>query len=149
MKKLINSFRRWWLFTFENPVVRKGESPDGAFKWCFRRYWLEITTLSGNFTCRFTADEAPYGYLLASDEESGNIHGFCQILYTIGKTLTTEKEFVDDIVEAIKSYNARLNKVAAKEVVEDEFEERIAVEEVKQIYQAVRDPKTGRFVKRK
>lgn len=151
MKKLINSFRKWWLFTFENPVVRKGESSDGAFKWVFRRYWLEITTLSENFTCRFTADEHPYGYLLSGKGDE-NIIGFAQTLYTIGKVVTTDQTFVGDISKAFKKYNDRIQKAAAQKVVEDAFEEKVAVEEVKQIYEKVeqvRDPKTGRFVKRK
>lgn len=145
---MFEKFRKWWLFRVENPVVRKGESVDGAFKWVFRRYWLEISTLSGNFKCRFTADEHPYGALLSSDESNDTIHGFCQIVYQIGKLLTTEQKFADDIQKAIVNYNNRLNKKAAGEIVEDELEEKVALEEVKQIYEKVRDPKTGRFVKR-
>ena len=151
MKKLINSFRKWWLFHLKNPVVRKGETVDGAFKWVFRRYWLEITTLSENFTCRFTADEHPFGYLLAGADDQ-NIIGFAQTLYVLGKTMTTDQKLADDIGKAYKRYNDRLQKQAVGEVVEDEFEEKVAVEEVKQIYEKVeqlRDPKTGRFVKRK
>ena len=148
MKKLINSFRRWWLFTFENPVVRKGETVDGAFKWVFRRYWLEIKTLSGNFTCRFTADEHPFGYLLAGADDQ-NIIGFAQTLYYLGKSVTTDQQLCDDLGAAYKAYVERLEKQAAVEVKEDEFEEKVALEEVKQVYEKARDPKTGRFVKRK
>ena len=145
----MKKFRKWWLFHIQNPVVRKGES--GGFKWVFRRYTLDISTLSENFSCRFTADEHPYGYLLASEGDD-NIHGFAQTLYIIGKMVTTDQDFVNDISKAFKKYNAKLQKQAAGEVVEDEFEEKVAVEEVKQIYEKVeqlRDPKTGRFVKRK
>lgn len=132
---MFEKFRKWWLFRVENPVVRKGES--GGFRWVFRRYWLEISTLSGNFKCRFTADEHPYGALLSSDESNDTIHGFCQIVYQIGKLLTTEQKFADDIQKAIVNYNNRLNKKAANEIVEDELEEKVAIEEVKQIQEYV------------
>lgn len=135
MKKIWTSIQRWWLFNLANPVVRKGEA--GGFKWVFRRFWLEISTLSGNFKCRFTADEHPYGALLSSDESNDTIHGFCQIVYQIGKLLTTEQKFADDIQKAIVNYNNRLNKKAAGEIVEDELEENIAIEEVKQIQEYV------------
>lgn len=118
----------------QNPSVRKGEV--GAFKFNFRRYDLIISTLSENFKVRFTADNAPYGYLLAGKDDT-NIHGFSQILYEVGKLLTTEQKFADDIQKAIVNYNSRLNKKAASEVKEDELEEKVAIEEVKQVQEYV------------
>lgn len=147
MKKIIDDIRRWWLFHLANPVVRKGESIDGAFKWVFRRYWLDISTLSGNFKARFTASENPYGYLLAGQDDE-NILGFAQTLYYLGSSLTTDQQLCDDLGAAYKAYVERLEKQAAVEVKEDEFEEKVALEEVKQVYEKARDPKTGRFVKR-
>lgn len=88
-----------------NPIVRKGE--HGGFKWKFRRFWLELETLSGNFKCRFTAAEAPYGYLLAGKGDE-NIEGFAATLYEIGMLLTTDQTFVDDIQGAIRRYEQRL-----------------------------------------
>lgn len=142
---MFEKFRKWWLFRVENPVVRKGES--GGFRWVFRRYWLDIETLSGNFKARFTASENPYGYLLAGQDDE-NILGFAQTLYYLGSSLTTDQKLCNDIGKAYKSFVDRLEKKAAAEVKEDEFEEKVALEEVKQIYEKVRDPKTGRFVKR-
>jgi hypothetical protein len=150
----MSKFQTWWWFTFRNPVIRKGES--GGFKWCFRRLDLRIETLSGNFKARFTAAENPYAYLLASDDDS-QVEGFCQILYSVGMLLTTDQEFVDSITKALRDYDKRLNKKAASEVAEDETEEKIALEEVKQVQEFVEmDRKeqkkrerdvNGRFVK--
>jgi len=132
MKKFWTSIQRWWLFNLANPVVRKGEA--GGFKWVFRRFWLEISTLSGNFKCRFTADEHPYGYLAAGDADD-NIEGYCQTFYTIGKLLTTNQEFVDDIGKAIRDYEQRVFNESS--VDEDELEEKVAIEEVKQVQEYV------------
>lgn len=146
---------KWWYFHVANPVVRKGEA--GGFRWTFRRFWLDITTVSGNFKVRFIADEHPYGYLAAGKDDT-NIHGFARIMYEVGKLLTTDQEFVDDVTNAIVNYNSRLEKQAAGEVVEDETQEKIALEEVKQVQEFVELPKkeqrrvardiNGRFVKR-
>lgn len=154
MSKFSDKIKTFWLFNLQNPVVRKGEA--GGFKWCFKRFWLDIETVSGNFKARFTAAENPYAYLLASDDDS-QVDGFCQILYSVGMLLTTDQEFVDSITKALRDYDKRLNKKAASEVAEDETEEKIALEEVKQVQEFVEmDRKeqkkrerdvNGRFVK--
>lgn len=153
--KLKEKVIKWWYFHIANPVVRNGEA--GGFRWVFRRFWLDISTLSGNFKVRFIADEHPYGYLEAGKDDT-NIHGFALTMYEIGKLLTTDQGFVDDVQKAIMKYNKRLEKLAAGEVVEDETEEKIALEEVKQVQEFVELPKkeqrrvardiNGRFVKR-
>ena len=134
-------FLKWFWFTFKNPVVRKGES--GGFRWCFRRFDLTIETLSGNFKAKFMADAHPYAYLLASQGDE-NIHGFCQTVYLLSKTLTTDQGLVDDVAKAISKYNKRLQKQAASDVVEDETEEKIALETEKQIQEHVELPKKER-----
>lgn len=131
---MLKKFQAWWLFHVRNHKVRTGEK--GGFKWTFRRFWLEISTVSGNFKARFMADEHPYAYLLASDDDS-QVDGFCQILYSVGMLLTTDQEFVDSITKALRDYDKRLNKKAASEVAEDETEEKIALEEVKQVQEFV------------
>ena len=110
---------KWFWFTFKNPVVRKGVT--GAFRFVFRRFDLTIETLSGNFKAKFMADEHPYAYLLAGKDDA-NIHGFCQAIYMLSKSLTTDQGLVDDVAKAISKYNNRLQKQAASEVVEDETE---------------------------
>lgn len=125
----------------QNPSVRKGEV--GAFKFNFRRYDLIISTLSENFKVRFTADNDPYGYLLASKDDT-NIHGFALTMYEIGKLLTTDQGFVDDVQKAIVKYRKRLEKQAAGEVVEDETQEKIALETEKAIQEHIELPKKER-----
>ena len=122
-----------------NPIIRKGEK--GGFKWVFRRFWLEITTLSGNFKARFTAAEHPYGYLLAGKDDA-NIEGFCQTMYEIGMLLTTDQGFVNDIQKAIRKYSTRLEKQS--KVEEDEIEEKIALETERQVQEKVEEGRKGR-----
>lgn len=141
MKKIWTKIVKWWYFHIANPVVRKGEA--GGFRWTFRRFWLDITTVSGNFKVRFIADEHPYGYLAAGKDDT-NIHGFARMMYEIGKLLTTDQGFVDDVQKAIVKYRKRLEKKAAGEVVEDETQEKIALETEKAIQEVVEMPKKER-----
>lgn len=152
--KIKEKILKWWWFTFKNPVVRKGET--GGFKWVFRRFWLEIETVSGNFKAKFMADEHPYAYLLAGKDDE-NIIGFSQLMYSLGMLLTRDQGLVDDVAKAINKYQKRLEKKAASEVVEDETEEKIALETEKQIQEHIELPRkerkkverdiNGRFVK--
>lgn len=132
---------KWWWFTFRNPVVRDGEA--GGFRWRFRRFWMEVETVSGNFKARFMADEHPYAVLIGCEKEE-TIHGYCSILYQIGKLLTTDAGFVNDVQKAISKYDKRIQKQAASEVKEDEIEEKIALETEKQIQEVVDMPKKER-----
>lgn len=132
---------KWWWFTFRNPVVREGES--GGFCWRFRRFWMEVETLSGNFKARFMADAHPYAYLLAGKTDD-NIIGFCQIVYMLSHTLTTDQGLVNDVQRAYQKYNNRLQKQAASEVLEDETEEKIALDAEKAIQEVVEMPKKER-----
>ena len=118
-----NRIRKFWYFRVRNGVVRKGEK--GGFKWKFRRFWLDVSTLSGNFKARFTAAEHPYGYLLAGKDDR-NISGYCETLYAVAMLLTTDQVFVDDIQKALNEYYARADRKAR--IVEDEDEERNALE---------------------
>jgi hypothetical protein len=137
MKKI----QKWWYFHIKNPVVRKGE--HGGFKWTFRRFDLTIETKSGNFKAKYMADAHPYAYLLqgATDE---NIEGFCQMMYVLGKTLTTDQGLANDVGKAVSKYQKRLEKKAAGEVVEDETEEKIALEAEKAIQEHIELPKKER-----
>ena len=124
-----------------NPVVREGHTE--AFKWVFRRFWLEISTTSGNWKVRFTAAEHPYAYLLAGKDDN-NIIGFCQMLYYLGMLITTDQGLVEDVSKAISKYDKRMQKKAASEVKEDELEEQIAIEEAKEVQEYVEKDKKER-----
>lgn len=114
-----------------NPVVRKGEK--GGFKWVFRRFWLEIETLSGNFKARWTADEHPYAYLI-SGKNDDNIHGFCQMVYYLSKTITADQGLVNDIQKAFTKYQKRLGKT------EQTDDEEAAIAEVRAVQEHVEMP---------
>lgn len=121
-----------------NPVLRQKES--GGFRWRFYRFWLDISTLSGNFKGRWTAGEHPYGYLSSGDDVQ--VQGFAERIYLISTLMTTDQRFVDDIDKALDRYNKRLQKAAEKEAkVEDELEEAAALEQEKQVQQYVEAPK--------
>lgn len=126
----MSKFSKFLWFTFRNPVVRRGES--GGFKWCFKRFWLDISTVSGNFKARFTADEHPYGYLLAGKDDS-NIIGFCQIMYTLGKMLTTDQGLVNGIEKELRKYEKRLEKTEPDPTDSEEA----AIAEVKAVQEYV------------
>ena len=126
----MSRFSKIWWFTFRNPVVRKGE--NGGFKWCFRRLNMTIETLSGNFKASFTADEHPYAYLLAGKDDS-NIIGFCQMIYTLGKLLTTDQGLVDGIQKELRKYEKRLEKTEPDPTDSEEA----AIAEVKAVQEYV------------
>lgn len=136
---MFNKIRKWWWFSVNNPTVRKGEK--GGFKWKFRRFWLEVSTLSGNWSAKWTAAEHPYGYLLYGKDDA-NIEGFCQTMYEIGMLLTTDQGFVNDIQKAIRKYSTRLEKQA--KVEEDEIEEKIALENERRVQEYVEKPRRHR-----
>lgn len=116
--------------------MRRGEA--GAFKWVFRRFWLEIETKSGNFKARFTAAEHPYGYLLAGKDDE-NIHGFCQMIYYVGMLLTTDQGFTDDVRKAVSKYNKRLEAVKPAQDGEE-----AAIAEVREVQKHIELPKKER-----
>lgn len=138
---MLQKVRKWWWLTIKNPVIKKGEC--GAFRFVFRRFDLTIETLSGNFKAKFMADEHPYSVLVGCEQEK-TIHGYCALLYQIGKLMTTDAGFVGDLQKALSKYDKRLQKQAASGVVEDETDEKIALEEVKAIQEVVEMPKKER-----
>lgn len=140
----MGNFRKFWYFRLRNGVIREGESRDGAFKWRFRRFWLDVETASGNWKARWMADEHPYAYLLAGKDDS-NIEGFCQMMYYLSKTLTTDQGLVNDVRKSFEKYEKRLGKAAEKEAKqEDEVEEKAALEWEKEVQEYVEKPKRAR-----
>lgn len=144
MKKIWQKIQQWWYFHLANPVVAKGER--GGFKYKFKRFWLEIETVSGNWKMRSTASENPYGYLLASvnAKNEENVYGLAEIMYMLQALLTVDQGLVNDVSKAINKYQKHLEKQAASEVVEDETEEKIALDTEKQIQEVVEMPKKER-----
>ena len=142
MEKFWQKIQRWWYFYLANPVVAKGER--GGFKYKFRRFWLEIETVSGNWKMRSTASENPYGYLLASvnAKNEDNVYGLAEIMYVLQALLTVDQKLVDDVKKALENYEKRMEGVVPNN--EDETEEKIALETEKAIQEHVELPKKER-----
>lgn len=102
---------------------------------------MEISTLSGNWSAKWTAAEHPYGYLLAGKEDD-NIEGYAQTMYEVGMLLTTDQGFVNDIQKALKKYSARLEKKA--NVEEDEVEESASLDFERKVQEVVEMDKRER-----
>lgn len=142
MKKIWQKIQQWWYFYLANPVVAKGER--GGFKYKFRRFWLEIETVSGNWKMRSTASENPYGYLVASVNANNedNVYGYSEIMYMLQALLTVDQKLVNDVKKALDNYEKRMEGVVPNN--EDETEENIALEEVKRVQEYVEMPKKER-----
>lgn len=124
---------RFWCLNVMNPVVVSGEK--GGFGYVFRRYTLELRTVSGNWRMRVTACEHPWAYLRASVEQGreDNVFGFAHVLYYLTMTMTTDQRLVDEVQKALVDYDRRLE----ENVGEDSEEEKAALEEVKGVQEYV------------
>jgi hypothetical protein len=131
-------FQKWWLFNIANPVLDEVEL--GAFRITFRKYFMEIETMSGNFSARYTAAEYPYGYLLEAmnQNKQETVHGFCERVYMWSMLILRDQKLADDMDEAVHQYHKRLEKDI--KVEENETEEKIALEGEKQIQEYVEAP---------
>lgn len=147
MKQILAKIQKWWLLTFRNKVEYKFEF--GGFKVVFRRFWLEIESVSENFKVRFLASEHPYGYLYVSAKQGrlDNIHGFCAYIYKLSHTLTTDNKLVEDVTKVIKNYEKRLVAKAATQVSTEN--EDIDLEVVKQNHEVGKMTKKERNQRRK
>ena len=116
MKQILARIEKWWFLTFRNPIEYKFEF--GGFKVVFRRFWMEIESVSENFKVRFLASQHPYGYLFVSAQKGNldNIHGFCAYIYKLCHTLTTDNKLVEDVNRAMKNHDKRLAAQAATAV---------------------------------
>ena len=147
MKKILAKIQKWWIFTFCNRIQYKFEF--GAFKVVFRRFWMEIESVSENFKVRFLASEHPYGYLFVSAQKGNldNIHGFCAYIYKLSHTLTTDNKLVEDVNKAMKNYDKRLAAKAATKVSTENDD--IDLEVVKQNHEVGKMTKKERNQRKK
>lgn len=147
MKKILSKIEKWWLLTFCNPIEYKFKF--GGFKVVFRRYWLQIESISENFKVRYLASQHPYGYLFVSAQKGNldNIHGFCAYIYKLSHTLTTDNKLVEDVTKAIKNYEKRLAAKAATEVNTENDD--LDLEVVKQDYEVGKMTKKQRKQRKK
>ena len=145
IKKLWGEILGWFLFTFRNPVLSKSE--NGAFKVVFRRYWMEIRSLSDNFRMRVMICEHPYGYLLygAKQGNEKNLHAYCEYVYAVVMTLTTDQKFANEVQRSLnRCYERRANAELRKTAKERDDETAIA-----EVMQQVEADKMSRKDRRK
>lgn len=127
IKKLWGEILGWFLLAFRNPVLLKSEK--GAFKVVFRRYWMEIRSLSDNFRLRMMICEHPYGYLLygAKQGNEKNLHNYCEYVYAVVMTLTTDQKFANEVQKSLnRCYERRANAELRKTAKERDDETAIA-----------------------
>ena len=147
MKQILARIEKWWLLTFCNPIEYKFEF--GGFKVVFRRFWMEIESVSENFKVRFLASHHPYGYLFVSAQKGNinNIHGFCAYIYKLCHTLTTDNKLVEDVNRAMKNYDKRLAAKSATEVSAEDDD--LDLEVVKQDHEVGKMTKKERKQRKK
>ena len=137
MKQLFTNIKQriaLWRLLGGNKVLFRFEGKDmGGFRATFRRYWLDIDSISNNFHLRLMVGTHPFGYLMESARQGivDNIHGYCVYMYKIAMCLTTEKGFVDEITKAMYKYDKRMEKRAESAPKASEFDDELALREVK------------------
>lgn len=129
--KTMNKLRKFFYLHFANQVVMKGEL--GAFKFVFRRFWLEVSTASGNFKARWTAAEYPYAYLLYAMKQGNEetVHGYFERVYYWSAIILHDKGLADDMDKAFAKYEKRV----AKEINTED--EELALREVESVQKYV------------
>lgn len=112
--KIRAALMKWWLFNFRNWKIYQFEV--GGFRVVFRRFFLHIKSISGNFSMSIRAGEHAYGYLLtaAKQDKIDQIHGYCAYMYKIAMSITTDSGLVNELNKALSKYDARMEKKAAK-----------------------------------
>lgn len=136
--KLKERFLKWWLFSFRNGVVWKGEK--GGFKVTFRRFWMDARSLSGNWSARWTAAEYPYGYLLTAvhKDNEDTLWGFCERMYVWSMLLLRDSGLAKDLDKAVDKYEKRLEKIQNKE------DEEIAIAQMRDLQETIEAKKDGK-----
>lgn len=135
MRKIFRFFdklQRWFLLTFCDTKIKTVQFP--AFKVTFRKFTMEIKSVSGNFTLKTTGMVYPnaflYDALTKGDENL--VRWYCNRMYELTTSLLTDQGLFDDVQKALTKYGKRLQVVAeqkAKQVTEEA--DTIAAEQVK------------------
>lgn len=130
--RFLDKMQRWFLLTFCNVKIKTVQFP--AFKVTFRKFTMEIKSLSGNFTLKTKGMIYPnaflYDALTKGDENL--VQWYCNRMYELTTFLLTDQGLFDDVQKALTKYCKRLQVVAeqkAKEITEEE--DAIAAEQVK------------------
>lgn len=117
---------RWWLFTFRNKTIWKGEI--GGFKYCLRKYWLDVkSTAPNHWNIRIGIANNAYGLLLTSvqtlqkceaerdaagiENEKLFISSFTRTLYETSAYLPSDIKFAKGLARELDwAYNRLIRK---------------------------------------
>lgn len=135
MKKIFRFFhkvQKWLLITFCDTKIKTVQCP--AFKVTFRKFTMEIKSVSGNFTLKTKGMVYPNAFLYdaLTKGDADLVQWYCNRMYELTTLLLTDQGLFDDVQKALNKYDKRMQVVAeqkAKEVTEEE--ERIVAEQVK------------------
>ena len=130
--RFLDKMQRWFLLTFCNVKIKTVQFP--AFKVTFRKFTMEIKSVSGNFTLQTMGMVYPNAFLYdaLTKGDADLVQWYCNRMYELTTCLLTDQGLFDDVQKALNKYDKRLQVIAeqkAKEVTEEE--ERMTSEQVK------------------
>ncbi len=137
MKKLFNKLIErlaLWRLLGRNKVLYEFSGKDfKGFKITFRRYYMDIVSESKNFKLRLAFYTQPYLYLLESAKQGKkeNIYGYTLAVYQTSMLLCADQKFIDDNNKALSACFARIEKKAESKSKASDFENDLALKEVK------------------
>lgn len=107
-EKLSEKLVDMWVFGIANR--KKREIIIGGFRFIFRSYTLDISSISRSWSMRLLCSEHPYGYLLASLNQGNqeNLHGYAMTLFMQATSLTKDQKLVKDVQRDCEAYMKRL-----------------------------------------
>ena len=137
--RLKDRLLKWWLFHMKNPVMWKGE--QGGFRVVFRRFWLDIETLSGNFKARWIASDYPYGYLnvAVNKDNEETLWGFAERIYMWSMLILRDPGLAKDMDKAVSKYEKRLEKQKP-----EEDDEEVAIAQMRDLQEAIEKNRDGK-----
>lgn len=113
-EKLSEKLVDLWVFGIANR--KQKELIIGGFKFVFRSYTLDISSISKSWSMRLLCSEHPYGYLLASLRQGNqeNLHGYAMTLFIQSTSLTKDQKLVKDVQRDCELYMKRLLRESEK-----------------------------------
>ena len=139
MRKIFRFFeklQRWFLLTFCDTKIKTVQC--SAFKVTFRKFTMEIKSVSGNFTLKTLGMVYPnaflYDALTKGDENL--VHWYCNRMYELATLLLTDQGLFDDVQKGEKVQLAgfgtfEVKSKPAREGINPKTQEKISIAETK------------------
>ena len=116
---------------------RLGRCEVGGFVVVFRRFCMDIKSLSGNFSMRVTASKYPvlYLYNCFCKGKTEDIHAYCSTVYALQALVLSDSTLFGDVTEALAGYYNRVESGAKQEAEADDadWDDNLDLEIVKRI----------------